>query len=411
MRHIYKLALLTIFLLVNTLGCDLINGDNSETGSVTDYSNQLADLSDINEDFVNATHEFLSANFNNLSVSEVNSLANDFIKTGENFVANLEAIEKFQKNSTGSYSVKGATGGVCSTYDVIPTLDNGVGVGLAKSVGDIISETKGDMKKIQKMYDNGEIDENQYKEATDELRKKKLLKAGGLTIGAIVGTGAAVVTGAVVGTATLPAIATVAVVGGVVGGTVTWFANWYSGANKSATNEASTYFISGKTTNGGTIPLSYIKEGSNLTIVPEGKAPVTISNFRLPESGINRTIQFEPKDLNEATKDEGFEVCYIDEPLVANSCSDILFINAYPVPSNPAPGEDVTVYAETTPAISGCTIYFQIVGTDGYSDSETVTTNSQGKASFSIPGAEEETVDVVTVESSNGKKYSITYVF
>lgn len=140
-------------------------------------------------------------------------------------------------------------------------------------------------------------------------------------------------------------------------------------------------------------------------------APVTISNFKLPESGINRTIEFEPKDLNDATKDEGFEVCFIDEPLVANSCSDILFINAYPVPSNPAPDEDVIVYAETTPAIGGCSIYFQIVGTDRYSDSKTVTTDSQGRASFSIPGAEKETVGVVTVETSNEKKYSITYIF
>lgn len=180
----------------------------------------------------------------------------------------LKKLKNSKKNSTGSYSVKSTGGGICNTYDVIPTLGNGVGVGLTKSVRDIISETKGEMKKIQEMYEKGEIDENQYKEVTDELRKKKLLKAGGLTIGAIVGTGAAVVTGAVVGTATLPAIATIAVVGGVIGGTVTWFANWYSGANKSATNETSMYFISGKTTNGGTIPLSYIKEGSNLTIVP-----------------------------------------------------------------------------------------------------------------------------------------------
>lgn len=411
MKQIFKLILVALFLMVNTLSCDLINGGDSDVGSLPDYSNQLADLSNTNEDFVNATHDLLAANFNNLSVSQINSLMEDFIETGENFVANLEAIEKFQKNSNGSYSVKSAAGGVCSTYDVIPTLDNGVGVGLAKSVGDIISETKGDMKKIQKMWENGEIDDNQYKEATDELRKKKLLKAGGLTIGAIVGTGAAVVTGAVVGTATLPAIATVAVVGGVVGGTVTWFANWYSGANKSATDEANTYFISGKTTNGGTIPLSHIKEGSNLTIVPEGMAPITISNFKLPQAGINRTIEFVPKSINETTKEEAFEVCYIDEPLPANSCNDILFINAYPVPSNPAPGEDVTVYAETTPAISGCNIYFKIVGSDGYADSETVATNSQGKASFHIPGAEEETVDVVSVESSNGKKYTITYVF
>ena len=195
-----------------------------------------------------------------MEVSEIRSLMNTFIETGEDFVKNLEAIEKFQKNSSGGYAEKSASE-VCSVYDVIPTLDNGVGVGLAKSVGDIIGDTKGDMKKINKMYENGEIDDIEYKEILDELRQKKLLKTGGITIGAITGTGAALLTGAIVGVAsapTLPAIATVAVVGGVVGGTVTWFANWYSGANKSATaDESKMFLISGKTTNGGIIPLNH----------------------------------------------------------------------------------------------------------------------------------------------------------
>ena len=262
------------------------------------------------------------------------------------------------------------------------------------------------------MYENGEIDENQYKDAADELRQKKLLKTGGITIGAITGTGAALLTGAIVGTATLPAIATVAVVGGVVGGTVTWFANWYSGANKSATaDESKMFLISGKTTNGGIIPLNHLKSGMNLTLVPQGKAPVTITNFKLPESGINRTIEFEPKDLKSASKEEGYEVCFIDEPMAASSCSDVMFVNAYPSPANPSPGQSVTVHAAITPPISGCNISFKIVGTDGYSDSETKVTDAQGHASFGIPGAESGVVDVVTITTSNGKTYTVTYVF
>ncbi|SHJ87520.1 hypothetical protein SAMN05444280_13631 [Tangfeifania diversioriginum] len=410
MKNLFKFTLLAAFFLVNSVSCDLFE-DDEDTGTVSDYSNQLADLSTVNQSFVEATHDFVSANLSNLSVSEVSALMDNFIKTGEDFVANLEAIEKFQKNSSGGYAEKSASA-VCTVYDVVPTLDNGVGVGLVKSVGDIIGEAKGDINNLNKMLENGEIDENQYKDAVDELRQKKLLKAGGLTIGAITGTGAAVVTGAVVGVATLPAIATVAVVGGVVGGTVTWFANWYSGANKSAiADESKMYLISGKTTNGGIIPLNHLKSGMNLTLVPEGMAPVTITNFELPESGTNRTIEFEPKDLNNASKEEGYEVCFIDEAMPANSCSDVMFVNAYPSPANPAPGQDVTVYASVTPPISGCSISFTIVGTDGYSDSETALTNSQGQASFGIPGAESETVDVVTITTSNGKSYTVSYVF
>ena len=414
MKNVFKFILLAAFLLVNSVSCDLLKDDEDDdegVGSVSDYSNQLADLSTVNQSFVEATHDFLSANLNDLSVSEVSSIMDEFIKTGEDFVATLEAIENFQKNSSGGYAEKSASA-VCTVYDVVPTLDNGVGVGLVKSVGDIIGEAKGDIKNLDKMLESGEIDENEYKDAADELRQKKLLKAGGLTIGAITGTGAAIVTGAVIGVATLPAIATVAVVGGVVGGTVTWFANWYSGANKSAiADESNMYLISGKTTNGGIIPLNHLKSGMNLTLVPQGMAPVTITNFELPESGINRTIEFEPKDLKNASKEEGYEVCFIDETMAASSCSDVMFVNAYPSPANPDPGQNVTVYASITPPIGGCSISFSIVGTDGYSDSETASTNSQGQASFGIPGAVSKTVDVVTITTSNGKTYTVSYVF
>lgn len=411
MRNLFKLTLIVFLLVFNTTSCDLVEDDEEGNGTVTDYSNNLSDLSTTNEDFVTASHDLLSENFNNATVTEINSLLNNFISSGEAFAANLEAIEKFQQNSTGNYAVKSGTA-VCTAYDVVPTLDNGVGVGLAKSVGDLIAETKGDVKKLQEMLDKEEIDENQYKDAIDELRKKKLLKTAGLTIGAIAGTGAAIVTGAVIGTVTLPAIATVAVVGGVVGGTVTWFSNWYSGANKSGTDgESKMSFISGKTTNGGTIPLNYISQGASLTLVPDGMAPVTISNFQLPEAGINRIIEFSPKSLGEASKEESYEVCFFDEQMMASSCSDIMFVTAYPSPANPAPEQDVLVYATTIPPVSNCEILFQIVGTDGYSDSETVITNAQGVATFSIPGAEEETVDNVTITTSNGKSYSISYIF
>lgn len=411
MKNLIKYIGLFFLLLFSVNGCDLIDKSDEGNGTVSDYANHLADLSLTNQDFVMATHELLSENFDDLSISAINVLFNNFISAGEDFVLNLETIEKYQQNSTGNYDVKSAMA-VCTAYDVVPTLDNGVGVGLTKSVGDLIAETKGDVKKLQKMLDDGEIDENQYKDATDQLRKKKLLKAAGLTIGSIAGTGAAIVTGAVVGTATLPAIATIAVVGGVVGGTVTWFSNWYSGANKSASDEESKIaFISGTTTNGGTIPLNYLKEGSSLTIVPEGMAPITISNLKLPTAGMNRTFEFSPNELGSASKEEGYEVCYFDEPMVAATCGEIMFVTAYPSPANPSPGQDVTVYATTVPPVSNCSINFKVVGTDGYSNTEDVQTNAQGTASFGIPGADDETVDKVTITTSNGKTYSITYVF
>lgn len=39
MKHIYKLILLSILLLVSALGYDLFNDNDSDPGSITDYSN------------------------------------------------------------------------------------------------------------------------------------------------------------------------------------------------------------------------------------------------------------------------------------------------------------------------------------------------------------------------------------
>lgn len=63
------------------------------------------------------------------------------------------------------------------------------------------------------------------------------------------------------------------------------------------------------------------------------------------------------------------------------------------------------------PVISGCNISFSIVGTDGYSDSKIVATDSNGQATFRIPGASSGVFDKVTIKTSNGKSYIVTYTF
>ena len=81
-------------------------------------------------------------------------------------------------------------------------------------------------------------------------------------------------------------------------------------------------------------------------------------------------------------------------------------------PSDPAEGQSVLVTARITPATSGVEIYFHITGTDGYSDTATTPTGSEGTATFSIPGAVEGTVDTVTIRIvDSGIERVFSYVF
>jgi hypothetical protein len=81
-------------------------------------------------------------------------------------------------------------------------------------------------------------------------------------------------------------------------------------------------------------------------------------------------------------------------------------------PGNPAAYESVTVYAQISPKESGKEIYFEISGTDGYSNSATYATDASGQSSFYVPGGAEGVTDVITVKIvETGLTRSLTYVF
>lgn len=96
-----------------------------------------------------------------------------------------------------------------------------------------------------------------------------------------------------------------------------------------------------------------------------------------------------------------------DKPPVATYS---LSVSASPV--DPGPGVGVTAKAVVQPAKSGLQLTFSIVGTDGYSNSGTLTTNSQGTVSFYIPGGAEGVVDtVIFTLVVTGETKSFSYVF
>ncbi|RZB37990.1 MAG: hypothetical protein SRB2_00697 [Desulfobacteraceae bacterium Eth-SRB2] len=96
-----------------------------------------------------------------------------------------------------------------------------------------------------------------------------------------------------------------------------------------------------------------------------------------------------------------------DEPTVATYS-----LSASASPADPGPGVGVTATAVVQPAKSGLQVTFSIVGTDGYSNSGTLTTNSQGTVSFYIPGGAEGVVDtVIFTLVVTGQTVSFSYTF
>lgn len=403
------LAFLIIIGMQVITSCDLLRGLDDPKELVNDFSLQVSDLHTAMETFVQKTQTFESANFNGMTVAQAKKVVDDFVVAGEAFVEIMEEIQDLQKRA-GKVSTKSASEAVCNPVDFIPDIGNGISPALVKSVADLISETKGDVAEINKKWDNKEIDDNTYYTAINQLRQQKTTKAVNVGLGAVVGTGAAIGVGLIVGAATLPAVATVTVVGVGVGKTVTWFANWYSGV-KSTGSATGEYMITGKTAVGGKLPVHMIGQGATITIAVEGYAPVVLKNFSLPAAGKNKIIDINPVKLGEAAAGGTAEVCTSEESYTSTNCADIAFVTATPSPADPAPGQGVTVTATVIPVVAGCSISFHIIGTDGYSNSETKTTNSNGQASFYIPGGAANVYDKVTITTSNGKSYLVTYTF
>ncbi len=87
-------------------------------------------------------------------------------------------------------------------------------------------------------------------------------------------------------------------------------------------------------------------------------------------------------------------------------------LSVWASPADPGPGVGVTVSARINPRVAGIEIFFSIVGTDGYSDEETVITNDEGLATFYIPGGEEGIHDNVTIKIiKTGLTRTISYTF
>jgi hypothetical protein len=83
---------------------------------------------------------------------------------------------------------------------------------------------------------------------------------------------------------------------------------------------------------------------------------------------------------------------------------------SWSVPSDPAPYEGVTVWVDVNAA--EVTVTYEVIGTDGYTDSGSLGSDSSGRISFYIPGGAANVRDTVTVKVPQwGPSYVRTFEY
>jgi len=280
-----------------------------------------------------------------------------------------------------------------------------VPITLPYNVGSLIGTTKEKRAKIEKDYADGVLDDNQYAAALNQLKKTQILDAAGtgLSAGSAVAGGFVVKAGLVLAGASGGVVVGGAILGAAaigVGVKLLW--NYCSSGKQDSLEGGYCAMSTYDTTVGGTMPLQFPGKGT-LIIEVEGKPPIVIENFGV-EGGQMVEIDWDPNDPN------GAPIISPVDPSQFTDCANVAGVSATPSPADPGPSEGVTVTATTIPAIAGCTINFSISGTDGYSKSESPTTDASGTASFYIPGGAEGVVDTVTI-SVGSQTTTVVYTF
>jgi len=280
-----------------------------------------------------------------------------------------------------------------------------VPVTLPFNIGCLIGTTKEKVAQVEQAFNDGKIDETQKQQMLNELKKTQLLD----TVGTGLSAGSAVAGGFVVKAGLVLAGAS----GGVViGGTILGAAaiglgvklmwSWCSGGKKDSPTGETCALSTYDTTVGGVMPLQFPGKGT-LIIQVDGKEPIVIEDFGV-EGGQVVQVDFDPNNPG-----AGPTITTVD-PTQFTDCTIVAGVSASPEPVDPGPGEGVTVTATTIPPMAGCIISFSIVGTDGYTNSASPTTDANGSATFYIPGGAEGVVDTVTI-SVGGQTTTVVYSF
>lgn len=368
-------------------------------------------------------------NPNAITIEEVNIIFNDFFDAGEAFAKSLGDL----LGNSGSKSIHGDGLKDDALECVMAPVGEfdffGLSPGLAIKIGNIIKDAKNAREAIDKAYENGELDELEYWEAIEKIPHDFNINIVNMTGATIGGAGAGALTGYAIvqssGVGIAGAIgkyglavtvgAPVAVGVGTAYGLYRLF-SWYTSTDKSG--DETVHLVSFPWEFDVPIPAFLFGENAKIAISMDDYAPILIENLILPQDDYNIRIEFEAIPFDQldskelGAKSTFSEVCFYQEPVQpGENCDDVMFVVGEPIPPSPAAYQGVTVVATLMPVTQGCDIHFSIIGTDGYSNSATHSSNHLGQASFYIPGAMPGVFDKVTITSSNGASHTVSYYF
>lgn len=402
------------------LGLTACSDDSKSPSKEEGFQKDLGNVVDATTDFISKAVTYESARFDTLELKEIEKIFFEYLDAGDVFVANAQkVIAQSQQNKSAPKNgiAKDCIMAAAGFFDI-----SGISASLIMDISDLIEMTRDTVRALNQAWEMGIIDDNQYNDLLNNVRINKPLDAVGVGFSTVMGTGAGTFTAlacGAAGVATAPALITVGVVGGVVSYGTYKIWSWYRGSKKS--NEQ--LFISSVTGKlGEPIPATLFAEGASMAISIDGYEPILIESLPYPDHGNVMNIEVEAVKLgalqnqnmqagNWKSSEGMVEVCFFQETAAGNDCSMIAYVSGNALPPNPSPGQSVTVVGSVMPVTPNCEISFSIVGTDGYTNSGTYQTNSQGQASFGIPGAAHGVIDKVTITTANGSSYMVTYVF
>jgi len=346
-------------------------------GSVAESVDQMSTTT---FDFVEKEQAFQNFDPSAASGDELFTQLNEYLAASQQF---KDGYEQYVQNRENYLS----DAGIESSSRPLIRAQGTADPQLAIQIGQLIEQGNARGKTCKELLDAGKEDE--ANDCMNQAKKELTAAAFRTGVSATVGGGAAVVTGLAIAAAPI-SIGVVAATGvtigvGVVVGLVwDWCTAPSSNRLRAASGELQTCNFSsreaalaGSSTNA--IASTSLPQGTGkVTINIPGCAPI-VKTITVGETGAHISVKCIAAGAEGAeVKDAIDETSTTDAPETPEgaTCGNISGVFANPSPTDPAPGQGVTVTATIFPALSGCGVSYSVSGTDGYSDSGSPTTDT-----------------------------------
>lgn len=428
-----------VFFTLSSISCSSGSSSSSSSSDFSDlsyseavslYSTKGLSATEISGDLALSHNTFLNTDTDNDAIATVETNLNSFVddlSTYTQLLEDLNDLEDIAFDVSSSSLVK---------QEILYQSVDPSGVDSVNSLTDTMLAKKSECDALFALVPSLPTTTADFEKLTAAqlcAREAQILAIQNGFDAAVVSGAGGVVGGAAGGAAVIYLGGTVLSGGGLLVVTVTGFVGsriasyiWSSCTSSSTSNlknilQATTdsdicAFNSGSGSTDSALVMQAIGTG-NLQIFVEDCAPVKLSGLTITSGqtlSVSATCEEIDDDIDASTVNDASDSASSsagDSEAVA--CADIQGIVASNSPSDPSPSDIVTVTVTTIPPASDCSVLYAMSGTDGYSQSETLSSSSSGGVSFTIPAAgQEDVVDTINIsEGASSQSTVITYVF